>query len=100
MNRLRERDNEGRRLVRYVPRCVGRGRQRPVRPLHSVPDGGRQPAKTYAQLHASAIAFPEVHRTVKVLLGRFPLAPVAGADHGFLIDSLTIWFEFDTKYDK
>jgi FMN phosphatase YigB (HAD superfamily) len=29
---------------------------------HGVPDGGRQFAMTYAQLHASAIAFPEVHR--------------------------------------
>ena len=68
---------------------------------HGVQDGGRQLAKTYAQLHASAIAFPEVHRAVKVLRGRFPLALVANADHGFLIDCLkNNGFEFDVVVDS
>ncbi len=68
---------------------------------YGVPDGGRQFAQTYAQLHASAIAFPEVRHAVKVLRGRFPLALVANADHGFLIDCLkNNGFEFDVVVDS
>lgn len=55
---------------------------------------GRQPAAgqfadAYADLHASAVAFPEVPDVVRALTRRVRVAVVANADHEYLMRCLT-----------
>jgi 2-haloalkanoic acid dehalogenase type II len=68
---------------------------------YGLADAGQQFAKAYAELHANAIAFPDVHRALGVLRQRFSVAVVANADHDFLTDCLSKnALEFDVVVDS
>ncbi len=68
---------------------------------YGLPNAGRQFAEAYAELHANAIAFPEVHRALDGLRQRFSVAIVANADRDFLADCLSKnGLEFDVVVDS
>jgi 2-haloalkanoic acid dehalogenase type II len=68
---------------------------------YGLPDAGQQFAEAYAELHANAIAFPEVYRALDVLRQRFSVAVAANADRDFLADCLSKnGLEFDVVVDS
>jgi 2-haloalkanoic acid dehalogenase type II len=68
---------------------------------YGLPGAGQQFAEAYAELHANAIGFPDVHRALDVLRHRFCVAVVANADRDFLADCLSSnGLEFDVVVDS
>lgn len=45
-------------------------------------------AGAYAEMHATAVIFPDVRDSLRALTGRFPIGVVANADHGYLMRCL------------